>query len=421
MRVFTHLYQVVECNVTWQAVEVSGSGLEAKRMDGATVSLPSAPLRVELENSPTAASAGKQAACLSAHCVLACKVPLPQQQGSKQQLLRFDENGTSSSVWPQGQWGDLDLTQSSKTFGACAWFTERVEVPPPLRAWTPVTVACHGGHGGHGGHGDSDVAAGAGPAPRCELCAPVKPQINWYWEEQASKTKGSKGKKAAADGGDDGDGDLDASGNPNRGRSRGRGRIVPREDVEVAGSYERGLKQRPKVFKLRLRQDGGEGTLQVGVNVVTLVHRAQANLLAAMGMGMGGGSGDGDGDGGRYPLPACKYSYSWRLVEQCEDNNTNNTDANSDNSEAPPSQQPEEQESQQPSPGSGSGSRRKLPDLSLTSNRHDRAHAQPPSFTKHHLRYLPLAESSVVSSRSCCALLCRQYSLYCSSCTMRGS
>jgi hypothetical protein len=214
----------------------------------------------------------------------------------------------------------------------------------------------------------------------------VKPQINWYWEEQASKTKGSKGKKAAADGGDDGDGDLDASGIPPRGRSRGRGRIVPREDVEVAGSYERGLKQRPKVFKLRLRQDGGEGTLQVGVNVVTLVHRAQANLLAAMGSDSSGG-----GDGGRFPLPTCKYSYSWRLVEQCEDNNTIS------DSSAALSQQLAEQESQQLSPGSGSGSRRKLPDLSLTSNRHDKAHAQPPSFTKHHLRYLPLAESRGVS------------------------
>ena len=92
----------------------------------------------------------KPGSCQSAVAVLLCKIPLPKQpQQQEEQEERGEQQGfgdgessvtatrptprrgassRDGTIWPKGGWGDVDLTRNSKTFGAIAWVTERLQV-----------------------------------------------------------------------------------------------------------------------------------------------------------------------------------------------------------------------------------------------------------------------------------------------------
>ena len=88
---------------------------------------------------------------------------------------------------------------------------------------------------------DTHVKDAHHPA-NCERCAPTAPVIKW--------TKSAKGK------------------------------IQPMEDFSQAGLYEQALKHRPKPFvtQLKLDQETNVGTVRVGINIASLVHRAYSRL-----------------------------------------------------------------------------------------------------------------------------------------------
>ena len=121
----------------------------------------------------------------------------------------------------------------------------------------------------------------------CERCAPAAPKLQWT---QVNK------------------------------------KFIPVEDHVQAGEYERSLKRRPSPFVTQLKLDENDtGTVRVGINIPSLLHRALSRLPS----------------GNRTERP----SLSWRL-------NTNFTPVASLN----------------------------LPKFVILSNKPDKEHAQPPSF-----------------------------------------
>ncbi|KAJ3042657.1 hypothetical protein HDV00_006936 [Rhizophlyctis rosea] len=56
--------------------------------------------------------------------------------------------------------------------------------------------------------------------------------------------------------------------------------MVPIEDVVQAGAYEQAMKRRPQPFIVQLNEKNGMGHVRIGVNVVSLLHRATASLPA---------------------------------------------------------------------------------------------------------------------------------------------
>ncbi|KAI8904617.1 hypothetical protein DFJ77DRAFT_552162 [Powellomyces hirtus] len=125
------------------------------------------------------------------------------------------------SLWPQGHWADIELLHKGrKTFETLAWITERLPHFEHLEQWMDM-----------------------GTAPlthTCERCAPTPPDLRW--------------------------------------QILGGNRLVPIEDPIQAGPYEQALKNRPQPFVAQLRCDDHTGTLRIGANVATLLHRALSNL-----------------------------------------------------------------------------------------------------------------------------------------------
>ena len=79
----------------------------------------------------------------------------------------------------------------------------------------------------------------------CQKCSPEIPDVKWRWSRSGPGPKSRK-------------------------------RIVPYEDQQEAGKYERALKERPPMFSIRRRinREGPYGELQIALNVASLVHRA---------------------------------------------------------------------------------------------------------------------------------------------------
>ncbi|KAI0940949.1 hypothetical protein AcV7_003183 [Taiwanofungus camphoratus] len=169
--------------------------------------------------------------------------------------------------WPRGTWREVDKVHERVTFKALAWLTERIRnVGDQFNDWQPAETS----------HGQM-----------CEYCAPSAPDLRWA----KVKTK-----------------------------------IVAMEDTVQAGEYERSLKRRPAPFVTQLKlEENGVGIVRIGVNIVSLMHRAMSRLPSA-------------GRTGRITV-------SWRL-----------------NTEFTPV------------------AKLHLPKFKLSSNRHDLQHPQPPSF-----------------------------------------
>ncbi|KAJ4466088.1 hypothetical protein C8J55DRAFT_565810 [Lentinula edodes] len=175
--------------------------------------------------------------------------------------------GQTGAEWPLGSWREVNKSDEREIFRSVAWLLERIkDVSGRFHSWQKVEGLDHS---------------------NCERCAPTPPDIEYM---------------------------------------QVKNKIVGIEDPVQAGEYERRLKRRPNPFVTQLMlTDDGTGTVRIGINVPSLLHRALSRLPSE--------------DRSEKPV------LSWRL-------DTNFTPAASLN----------------------------LPKFTILSNKLDKEHAQPPSF-----------------------------------------
>ncbi|KAJ7879940.1 hypothetical protein B0H14DRAFT_2707965 [Mycena olivaceomarginata] len=131
----------------------------------------------------------------------------------------------AGSEWPRGTWGEVDKVHERSVFRSLAWLLERIR------------------HIDDNFKGSWQTAELPEEISNCERCSPSAPQLQWV----------SAGKK-----------------------------MVALEDAVQAGEYERSLKKRPSPFVTQLKlDDNGVGTVRVGFNAPTLLHRALSRLPSA--------------------------------------------------------------------------------------------------------------------------------------------
>ncbi|KAJ7782010.1 hypothetical protein DFH07DRAFT_792303 [Mycena maculata] len=130
--------------------------------------------------------------------------------------------GQAGPEWPRGGWQEVDKVHERLTFRLLAWLLERIRhVDGNFKEdWQAVELP--------------------ETISNCERCAPSPPQLQWI----------QSGKK-----------------------------MVALEDSVQAGKYERSLKKRPSAFVTQLKvDDNGTGTVRVGLNPLSLIHRALSRL-----------------------------------------------------------------------------------------------------------------------------------------------
>ncbi|KAI9793644.1 MAG: hypothetical protein M1816_007539 [Peltula sp. TS41687] len=129
-------------------------------------------------------------------------------------------SGDETVGWKKGPWIEISKRDEQAFFKSFAWLTERVRHLPGLELWKELNLP--------------------GDLARCQKCAPDAPPVKWKIHEA---------------------------------------KLTPYEDPQKAGPFERALKQRPAPFITQVRIDENNvGRLRIGLNVLTLAHRALANL-----------------------------------------------------------------------------------------------------------------------------------------------
>ncbi|KZV96801.1 hypothetical protein EXIGLDRAFT_833373 [Exidia glandulosa HHB12029] len=138
-------------------------------------------------------------------------------------VCRVPLSAGAGPEWGVGQWKEVDSIHERSVFQSLSWCLDRVcNLDEHPRSW--VTVS-------------STAALNC----ECERCAPLAPIVTWM--KVGKKVKGI-------------------------------------EDPGQAGRYEQALKRRPAAFVTQLKHDGGVGIVRIGINAVSLVHRASARLPA---------------------------------------------------------------------------------------------------------------------------------------------
>lgn len=129
--------------------------------------------------------------------------------------------GQAGPEWARGDWATVDKIHERGTFKSLAWLLERIRhVDDSLQSWQDIDKL--------------------GDHFNCERCAPTPPNLRWV---------------------------------------QSKGKTVPVEDSIQAGEYERRLKSRPSPFITQLKLGNeGMGSVRVGINVVSLLHRAASRL-----------------------------------------------------------------------------------------------------------------------------------------------
>ncbi|KAL7410274.1 hypothetical protein BDY24DRAFT_400679 [Mrakia frigida] len=131
-------------------------------------------------------------------------------------------------LWKEGEWNQIDLRLKAKDFSeTTAWIMERL---PELKAFEEWSTVEH----------EAVVEENDEATTCCERCAPTPPMITW----QMSNTQV----------------------------------LMPMEDPVEAGKFEQALKHRPAPFVVQARLDGNVGTIRLGLNVATLLHKAISTL-----------------------------------------------------------------------------------------------------------------------------------------------
>lgn len=130
----------------------------------------------------------------------------------------------AGSEWPRDEWKEVDKVHERGTFKALAWLMERIRhVDDHFSSWQTIKMPAE--------------------LENCERCAPSAPTIAWC----------KVGKK-----------------------------MVAVENSIEAGAYERSLKRRPSPFVIQLKLDNdGIGTVRIGLNIPSLLHRAMSRLPSA--------------------------------------------------------------------------------------------------------------------------------------------
>jgi hypothetical protein len=130
-------------------------------------------------------------------------------------------------LWPRDKWFEVDELREREILRLATWILQRIRTVPHIADWIPVELPHDGGH------------------CSCERCAPTPPEIRWF-----KKPKGNSFEVKAI------------------------------EDPQQAAPYERALKTRPSPFQIHVKYSTSTrfGEVVIGVNPVTLVHRA-ASLL----------------------------------------------------------------------------------------------------------------------------------------------
>ncbi|KAL5513360.1 hypothetical protein ACEPAH_3759 [Sanghuangporus vaninii] len=142
-------------------------------------------------------------------------------------VCRVSLKGQAGSEWPRGKWVEVDKVHERVTFQALSWLIERVKnINERFNRWSEITLP-------------DDIQVHS-----CSRCSPTPPGIRWI--------KNEKNKVRAV------------------------------EDAYQAGAYERALKNRPTPFVTQLKLDevSGVGTVRIGANLTSLVHRAYSRLPA---------------------------------------------------------------------------------------------------------------------------------------------
>jgi hypothetical protein len=121
-----------------------------------------------------------------------------------------------------GKWFEITRTNARTLFSQVSWMTERMRIIEGLSTWQELNAE------------DNSLKE------RCERCAPKSPRVRWRLL---------------------------------------RNKLIPYEDPQDAGPFERALKNRPEAFVTQIHvNDHSIGHLRIGLNVLTLVHQALANL-----------------------------------------------------------------------------------------------------------------------------------------------
>ncbi|OCF44062.1 DNA repair protein Rad8 [Kwoniella heveanensis CBS 569] len=196
---------------------VGGSDIAVVQGEASTVQRDRA--TYSIPESPSSISVSlDQDGCTHSTALLSCRVPI--------------DPAHSESMWRPDTWGEIDLLhQGNATFANLAWITERLPPLARLSKWTHLSeIDAHG--------------------TACERCAPRPPKIHWI--KKAGKLNKNGGKTKST--------------------------IVAFEDKLEAGRYEYALKNRPAPFVVQLRLDKDIGSFRIGLNIVSLAHRALSRL-----------------------------------------------------------------------------------------------------------------------------------------------
>lgn len=136
-------------------------------------------------------------------------------------VCKVSLNDHAGPEWSRRVWQEVEKIHERPIFRALAWLLERVQnVGESFKGWHDVDFP-------------EDFC-------NCSRCAPIPPKIEWV----------RVGKK-----------------------------VVAVEDPVQAGEYERRLKRRPSAFITQLRVgDDNVGTVRIGLNIPSLLHRALSHL-----------------------------------------------------------------------------------------------------------------------------------------------
>ncbi|EJD41795.1 hypothetical protein AURDEDRAFT_105919 [Auricularia subglabra TFB-10046 SS5] len=128
--------------------------------------------------------------------------------------------------WGQQEWKEVDKVHERSVFQSLSWCLDRVSrLDEHPREWVEVSSA-------------------AECNAECDHCAPRAPAVMWFKKKVKTQSK-----------------------------------LVGFEDPGEAGRYEQALKHRPAAFVTQLKVDAnGVGVVRIGVNALSLIHRASARL-----------------------------------------------------------------------------------------------------------------------------------------------
>ena len=146
--------------------------------------------------------------------------------------LQFSK--TNNNLWSRMEnkvWHDINLQKSKSVMENLAWIVKKLSLPEGITEW-------------------HSLMRNPKTSPRgfhSEKCSPKLPYVRWMAIQKGNSVQ-----------------------------------YVPKEDVQEAGQFERALKERPGAWNMQLMKEMSKDTvfLQIGLNPISLVHRARGMLVS---------------------------------------------------------------------------------------------------------------------------------------------